>query len=189
VQLDASEGLSAVCATADVFFGDSQVPPSKVRIATSAGPGASEALIRIRTTSVVDEPVVTLYVQEGCQHKNTRKYVMLAEALADNTVPVLSTPAPVVVQCRSYRWSRCARHRCGGACRGRAVRRPGTSQRSQSVKSEAASRFNSADAIPREVPRQAPLAPVSPVRQARKPVPEARLHRVHASNWIRLTFP
>jgi hypothetical protein len=98
VQLDASEGLASVCAAVDVFFGDSQVPSSKVRAAVSAGSTAGEALVRIRTTSVVDEPVVTLYVQEGCLQKNTRKYVLLAEALADNTVPTLSTPAPVALQ-------------------------------------------------------------------------------------------
>lgn len=95
VQLDASEGLASVCAAVDVFFGDGQVPPSKVRTTTSAGSGAGEALIRIRTTSVLDEPVATLYVQEGCLQKNTRKYVLLAEALADNTVPTLSASAPV----------------------------------------------------------------------------------------------
>jgi hypothetical protein len=117
VQLDASEGLSAVCAAADVFFGDSQVPAGKIRIATTAGASASEALIRIRTTSVVDEPVVTLYVQEGCQQKNTRKYVLLAEAMADNTVPLVSTPASEAVQLPVIPGARDAR---GSAAAGRA---------------------------------------------------------------------
>lgn len=88
--LDGTEGLSAVCVAADVFFGDSQVAQDKVRIVTSQG-ASSEALIRIRTSSGVDEPVVTLYVREGCLQKNTRKYVLLAEVAGENT-----SPTPVV---------------------------------------------------------------------------------------------
>jgi hypothetical protein len=96
VQLDASEGLSAVCVATDVFFGDSQVSPGKVRMATSAGANAGEALVRIRTTSVVDEPVVTLYAREGCLQASSRKYVMLAEALADNAGPAAWVNVPAV---------------------------------------------------------------------------------------------
>lgn len=96
VQLDASEGLSAVCVAADVFFGDSQVSPGKVRTATSAGANAGEALVRIRTTSVVDEPVVTLYAREGCLQTSARKYVMLAETLADNVEAAPSGNLPVM---------------------------------------------------------------------------------------------
>ncbi len=92
--LDGAEGLSAVCVAADVFFGDSQVPQDKVRVANSQG-ASGEALIRIRTSSNVDEPVVTLYVREGCLQKNTRKYVLLAEVAGENTnsVPVVSGEA------------------------------------------------------------------------------------------------
>ncbi|MGH6638999.1 MAG: type IV pilus assembly protein FimV [Polaromonas sp.] len=103
-QLDASDGLPAVCVDADVFFGDSQLPPSRVRVVTAAGASAGEALIRIRTTSAVDEPVVTVYVREGCSQKNTRTYVVLAEVLADSAsrAPVVGgeaiTAAPLTVQ-------------------------------------------------------------------------------------------
>jgi hypothetical protein len=90
VQLDSAENLSSVCVAADVFFGDSQASPDKVRVLASQGAAVGEALIRIRTTSVVDEPVVTLYAREGCQQKNSRKYVLLAEMLGDNTSPVPS---------------------------------------------------------------------------------------------------
>jgi hypothetical protein len=174
VQLDASEGLASVCATADVFFGDSQVPVSKVRIATSAGPGAAEALIRIRTTSVVDEPVVTFYVQEGCQYKNARKYVMLAEALADNTVPQLSNSAPVVVQPPVVPGGRDAR---GIAAAGRAGVGPSEAGAPPSARKASKAKpqtgLGSADSVPPGSAQASALAPVSSVRQARKPVSEA----------------
>ena len=97
-QLDGAENPSSVCLSAEVFFGDSQISPDKVRTSISPGAGASEVLVRIRTTVVLDEPVVTLYAREGCQQKNSRKYVLLAEMLGDNSVPVPSTfaQAPAV---------------------------------------------------------------------------------------------
>ncbi len=77
------------------FFGDHQLPSGQVRIATGAGGSAGEALIRIRTTSAVDEPVVTVYVREGCSQKNARRYVVLAEVLLDSVgrVPAVSGEA------------------------------------------------------------------------------------------------
>lgn len=81
-RLGGTERLSAICVDAEVFFGDSQIPPSRVSTVVSAGLTAGEALIRVRTSSVVDEPVVTVNLREGCLQKNARKYVLLAEVLA-----------------------------------------------------------------------------------------------------------
>lgn len=92
-QLDGTENPSSVCLSAEVFFGDSQISPDKVRASISPGAGVGEVLVRIRTTVVLDEPVVTLYAREGCLQKNSRKYVLLAEMLGDNSVPVPSTLA------------------------------------------------------------------------------------------------
>jgi hypothetical protein len=91
-QVDPSAGLSALCIVADVFFGDNQIPSSRVNISVERGVTASQALVRIRTNSVVDEPVVTVVAQGGCAQKNTRKYVLLAELLADR---VIQTPVVV----------------------------------------------------------------------------------------------
>jgi hypothetical protein len=90
-QLDGTENPSAVCLSAEVFFGDSQVSPGKVLTSVSPGDGSGEVLVRIRTTVVLDEPVVTLYAREGCLQKNSRRYVLLAEMLGDNTGPAPST--------------------------------------------------------------------------------------------------
>ncbi|EJL80592.1 hypothetical protein PMI15_03722 [Polaromonas sp. CF318] len=92
-QLGDAENPSSVCLSAEVFFGDSQISPDKVRTSISPGAAAGEVLVRIRTTVVLDEPVVTLYAREGCLQKNSRKYVLLAEMLGDNSVPAPSTLA------------------------------------------------------------------------------------------------
>jgi len=88
-QLDGTENPSSFCLSAEVFFGDSQVSPDKVRTAITTGLGG-EMLVRIRTSAVLDEPVVTLNAREGCQQKYSRKYVLLSEMQGDNTAPVTS---------------------------------------------------------------------------------------------------
>lgn len=107
-QVDPSADLAALCMAADVFFGDNQIPSNRVRISVETGASAREALIRIRTNSAVDEPVVTVLVRGGCAQINTRKYVLLAEIQADRAsqTPVAigeviasaSASAPVTAQ-------------------------------------------------------------------------------------------
>ena len=91
--LEASEDTASVCVEADVFFGDSKLPPGRVRVTAESGANAGEAVIRIRTASPVDEPVVTVYLREGCSQKNTRKYVVLADVLADSGAPAFPSPS------------------------------------------------------------------------------------------------
>ncbi len=83
VQLDKGEDASALCVDAQVFFGDSSVTTERVRTSTEAGASAGDLLVRIRTTALVDEPVVTIYLREGCSAKTTRKFVLLADPLAN----------------------------------------------------------------------------------------------------------
>ncbi len=93
-QLGESAGIADACVAADVFFGDSQLARGRVSLITSMGANPGEALIRITTTFSVDEPVVTVYVREGCGQQITRKYVLLAELLSDNVEsPLISAEA------------------------------------------------------------------------------------------------
>jgi hypothetical protein len=84
-QVNSSDGLATLCVAADVFFGDNQLPSNRVSISVDKGASAREALVRIRTNSTVDEPVVTVVVRSGCTQIYTRKYVLLAEILDDST--------------------------------------------------------------------------------------------------------
>ena len=96
VQLDGSEDASSVCADAEVFFGDSLQPPGRVRVSTETTNVTGQLQIRVRSTTPVDEPVVTVYLREGCSQKSTRKYVVLADMLADNGQSVPLTVGPAV---------------------------------------------------------------------------------------------
>jgi pilus assembly protein FimV len=59
-----------------------------VSISFEAGTGTSEGRLRVRSASVVDEPVVTLYVRVGCSAKVTRRYVLLADYPSETAAPI-----------------------------------------------------------------------------------------------------
>ena len=85
--LDAQENLSSLCLDADVFYADNKLDKSRVRVtAEKASPTSQDAVIRIRSAAVIDEPVVTVYLRVGCQQKTERRYVALAD-MASETVP------------------------------------------------------------------------------------------------------
>jgi pilus assembly protein FimV len=97
VQLDAGQTASTMCAEADVFHAESKLESSKVSITVEPTAQADTANLRITSSTLIDEPVVTVYVRAGCSQKTTRRYVLLADYPTD-TAPVVapvSAPAPV----------------------------------------------------------------------------------------------
>lgn len=93
--LATDESVSALCLEADVFHADTLVSASKVSVATVAA-GAGQAVLRIRSQALVDEPFVILFVRAGCAEKVTRRYVLLADVVNDASSPGV-TIAPAVV--------------------------------------------------------------------------------------------
>lgn len=96
VRLDAGEELSADCVKADVYFGDDKVPAPRVQTQlnhTTAPMGRqAEQVIQVRTSALINEPVVTVYVTAGCQTKITRKLVALVDP-PDLRMPVAGAAA------------------------------------------------------------------------------------------------
>ena len=82
--LDAQEDIASLCLDADVFYADNKLDKTRVRLTAEKGsPGLQDAVIRIRSASLVDEPVVTIYLRVGCQQKTERRYVTLADLASD----------------------------------------------------------------------------------------------------------
>ena len=80
VQFDNGEDLQAACLTAEVFYGDSQVDPSRVSVAldaTTADPASRSAPVRVRAAAAVNEPVVTVQLRSGCQIRSSKRYTLL----------------------------------------------------------------------------------------------------------------
>ena len=77
--------LGAGCLGAEVFYADNRLETSKVRVSSEkTGTGPRDALIRVRTTVPIDEPVVTIYLRTGCAQKIEKRYVILSDILSES---------------------------------------------------------------------------------------------------------
>ena len=92
VQLDAGQTATSICADADVFHAENKLESSKVTIAVETTAQADTVNLRITSSTLIDEPVVTVYVRAGCAQKTTRRYVLLADYATD-TAPVAAPTA------------------------------------------------------------------------------------------------
>ena len=82
--LGAQDDPAALCIEADAFYADNRLDKSLVRISTEkALSNPLDILIRVRSSVLVDEPVVTLNVRVGCQQKTERRYVILADLASE----------------------------------------------------------------------------------------------------------
>lgn len=88
VQLDAGESVASLCFDADVFHGDTRQEARRVHVRVEPTAQAQSVQVRILSSAIIDEPVVTVYLRSGCQQKITRTYVLLAE-LASEVAPPL----------------------------------------------------------------------------------------------------
>lgn len=99
--LEAQDDVSSLCLEADVFYSDNKVEKSRVRVTLEKSVSTlPQALIRIRSSVLVDEPVVTLYLRVGCQKKTERRYVTLADLVSEaapdkNTLAPMPSAAPI----------------------------------------------------------------------------------------------
>jgi hypothetical protein len=85
--------------SADVFFGDRRLGPGDSRVTIERTGDSPDVVLRVRTRSPVDEPVVTVFLQAGCDLASTRRYVFLAEP--PSLLEGSSTPAAAVAAASS----------------------------------------------------------------------------------------
>ena len=82
LRLEVGETITQECVSAEVFFGDDRVSPNAISVelqpseTVTAGMGARLVL---RTTALINEPVVNVQLSAGCQARITRKFVALAD--------------------------------------------------------------------------------------------------------------
>jgi pilus assembly protein FimV len=90
-RLEPGETLPPECVQAEVLVGDQRPLPATV--STRLAASGNSAVIRISTTAVVDEPVVTVQLQAGCGARVSRRYVALADPGVTAMQPVVTAPA------------------------------------------------------------------------------------------------
>ncbi len=97
VRLASDEVLTPECVFAEVFSGDNKLVQPLVRVQLDPGSDGIERKVRVRTSSVIDEPVVTVLLTLGCDAKTTRKFVAFIDppsvGLAQAGTAVETAPA------------------------------------------------------------------------------------------------
>lgn len=93
VRVNAGEDFAPECARAAVTMGDRLLPAAAVQTVVERG-STGQATIRVRTTSPVEEPVVTVEVSNGCTARMSRRFVLFADPPLIAAPPALATTAP-----------------------------------------------------------------------------------------------
>lgn len=100
LRLEEGETVTQECVSAEVSFGDDRVAPGAVLVelqpaeTVTAGMGARLVL---RTTALINEPVVNVQLSAGCQARITRRFVALADPPGRQQVllsPAMQAPEP-----------------------------------------------------------------------------------------------
>lgn len=100
VHLEPSEHLSSQCVQAQVLMGDTPLAPgqAKARLETRGEGAAARTLVRVTTSVVVSEPLVTVDLSLGCPARLTRQIVAFADPPDMQAARhVASTPAPLAL--------------------------------------------------------------------------------------------
>ncbi len=79
LRLEPGEDLNDDCLAADVYFGDEKIAAASVRTALQDGKSSGERVLKVSTTALINEPVVTVYLAAGCHARITRKFVAFAD--------------------------------------------------------------------------------------------------------------
>ncbi|CAN5713045.1 hypothetical protein BH11PSE7_BH11PSE7_02900 [soil metagenome] len=88
VRTDSGEDAATQCYEADVFHADTRVDGSRISVTVEPGALAQEFNVRVRSATVIDEPVVSIYLRAGCLQRTTRRYVLLADVASEVAAPL-----------------------------------------------------------------------------------------------------
>ncbi len=89
---DSTEQLTNDCLSAEVLVGDTRLHPSTVRSRLDWLGDSGVRVLRVLTSSRIDEPVVTVTVGVGCPPRLTRQFVLFIDPPAAGLDPVITAP-------------------------------------------------------------------------------------------------
>ncbi|MES2228354.1 MAG: hypothetical protein V4540_11390 [Pseudomonadota bacterium] len=98
VRLDPDEVLPPECVSAEVQSGENRLGQGQVRVALEGPADSSLRSVRVSTTALIDEPVVTVSVTLGCTAKITRRFVAFIDPPLINAPQTAPVEAPVPPQ-------------------------------------------------------------------------------------------
>ena len=78
-RVEPGQGIADLCLQVRLQYGESQVSVATISTALQSAGAGGEALLRVRSTEPINEPIVTLGLQVGCQTVFRRSYTLLAD--------------------------------------------------------------------------------------------------------------
>lgn len=96
VALAEGETLSSECASAEVTAGEVKLPPGSARVRVTQGRDARESVLRVTTSGVVEEPVLSVTLHVGCPTRLSRTMVLLADPPLVTTLTATTERAPTL---------------------------------------------------------------------------------------------
>lgn len=95
LQADASEELQSSCMSAEVFYGETLVDPSRVSISIDDAQGSAGKgpIVRVTAAVLIDEPIVTVNFRVGCQQKTSKRYTLFPEVATNVVEPATRASA------------------------------------------------------------------------------------------------
>lgn len=91
LRLEPGESLSPECLFGEVHFADNRQQSGTTTLRLDpALPSATERMLRLSTTTRVDEPIVTVEISLGCAAKVTRRFTLFADP------PLVAPPEPTM---------------------------------------------------------------------------------------------
>lgn len=98
VHTDPGMAVDSACIVADAVAGETKIESARLRVMPQPGEGGQVSTVRIRSSVVVDEPVLTVRLTVGCVGATTRIYHFFGElpaTVAANTMAPVAIPASV----------------------------------------------------------------------------------------------
>ena len=94
-QLDHNDDVQPDCLSADVQYGETLVDSARITVswvpANARAVGSGQA-VRVRSTVLIDEPIVSVNLRVGCQQKLYKRYVLFADLPTSVVEPPAQTP-------------------------------------------------------------------------------------------------
>lgn len=95
LRLEPGEDIAQQCVSAEVLFADTpQQPGTTTATLEPAAPGVNQRMLRVRTSTRINEPVVTIEVAVGCSSRISRRFTLFADPPLFEPPPVLAGSTP-----------------------------------------------------------------------------------------------
>jgi len=94
VNVDAGEHFGPECLATQVYYGESLLPPTVVRTEMERGATEGAWIVRITASTPVQEPIVEVALNTGCERRFTRRFSVFADPPNLGATPALVAPPP-----------------------------------------------------------------------------------------------